>query len=232
MWKSSKNKTSPIPGEQSTMLSVQQEEDNHLIRSQAYMHYQERAGQWNQCNQIHFKTGYYISDSWTEQGSSNPTSKINLRTRVSKTTFRSHSQILRLIKKSKSVIQSSGSGLANDQRNVFQRTIYFSNVAQMRMILPDAVNGVLFPSLSSWQACRLIRIFKTPFSFHMSEHHSVARASEAIKTPNVVYVCGCGCVCVRVWMCAWQPWGESQCCVSCILVSLSGQPGGRQGLSD
>lgn len=40
-----KNKTSLIPGERSTMLSAQQEEDNHLARSQPYRRYQERAGQ-------------------------------------------------------------------------------------------------------------------------------------------------------------------------------------------
>lgn len=32
-------------GEQRTMLSVEQEEDNRLTRSQAYTHYQERAEQ-------------------------------------------------------------------------------------------------------------------------------------------------------------------------------------------
>lgn len=32
----------------------------------------------------------------------------------------------------------------------------------MRMMPPDTADGVLFPSLSSWQLCRLIRIFKIP----------------------------------------------------------------------
>ena len=57
-----KTKRLPSPGEQGTMLCVQQQEDNHLARSQADIHYQERAEERNQRNQIHFKTGYSISD--------------------------------------------------------------------------------------------------------------------------------------------------------------------------
>lgn len=43
-------------------------EDNQLTRSQAYTRYREAAEQWNQCNQIRLKTGYSISNSWTEEG--------------------------------------------------------------------------------------------------------------------------------------------------------------------
>ena len=218
--RASKNKTSPIPGEQSTMLSVQQEEDNRLTPVTSIYALPRKSRTMRSMQSDPFlKTGYCISDAWSKQGHSENLTHRTLRWSCTQ-------------KKRKKENVSQSQTFSSAPAWLTSRgmsSIYFSNVAQMRTIPPDGVNGVLFPSLSSWQVCRLIWTFKTPVSFHMSEHCRAARASEAITTSNVVHVCVCVRVCVNVSLVAPRP----QCCVSrFFLVSLGGQQAAREGLRD
>lgn len=179
MWKSSKNKTSPIPGEQSTAGRGQSPCTVTSIYTQKKQNNKMYAIGSN------LRTGYCISHFWTKQWRS-PVSCWKARAYVIP-----HVQYFCHGHYNSSSMRWLGK---HPDECLSERVIHFSNVAHMRMLLPGVPNGVLFPPLSSWQACRLIWTFKKPLTFRMLKHHSAARASQAINTSNVM----CGYRCVRV----------------------------------